>query len=458
MAATPAAQAVRDLIAHARAAGAELHEAVVVKEGQRGRGLFAAAPIANGALLLSVPLSHAVVPAGPLADLVPTRCSRLLALALTVLHEIHVKSPRDPFFEMLAVSPLPATPSLWTHDAIAELEGTAAGDDYLPPHTRVRSLFAQCLAWVTSRALFGRVNYEQGAASLWPYLRADGPPTANSLILLPLFDLLNTASAGDAICASLRRVDSPTAVVEVRATRAIAATDEILITYGQHDAAELLRTYGISEGEHAQPAVTLDFRIDEVVDATRTSLAKAGAVLSAANATARCEMLRGTLVPTEPTSELANEPATTIPLSLLTLVQVLVMGDEEVREWEAAGRIMLGLPYLDAESLALVIGALLTLCNGRVRRLPKMATAPLQTEGHAEEGAVVGAGSGRSAGSSYDAVEMARMQGDAGRCREVQGDTGRYMEMARALVRRERGLLEGAFTRAVLQLECDGSK
>jgi len=247
MAATPAAQAVSDLIAHARAAGAELHEAVVVKEGQRGRGLFAAAPIANGALLLSVPLSHAVVPAGPLADLVPTRCSRLLALALTVLHEIHVKSPRDPFFEMLAASPFPATPSLWTHDAIAELEGTsllpngadaaavdaaaaaafeadvlpvmrAAGDDYLPPHTRVRSLFAQCLAWVTSRALFGRVNYEQGAASLWPYLRADGPPTANSLILLPLFDLLNTASAGDAICASLRRVDSPTAVVEVRAS------------------------------------------------------------------------------------------------------------------------------------------------------------------------------------------------------------------------------------------------
>ena len=125
MAATPAAQAVSKLLAHARAAGAELHEKVVVKEGQRGRGLFAAAPIAKGALLLSVPLSHAVVPAGPLADLVPTRCSRLLALALTVLHEIHVKSPRDPFFEMLAASPLPPTPSLWTHDAIAELEGTS---------------------------------------------------------------------------------------------------------------------------------------------------------------------------------------------------------------------------------------------------------------------------------------------------------------------------------------------
>ena len=81
---------------------------------------------------------------------------------------------------------------------------------------------------------------------------------------------------------------------QVRATRAIAATDEILITYGQHDAAELLRTYGISEGEHAQhdAAVTLDFSIDEVVDATRTSLAKTGAVLSAATATARCKEAR----------------------------------------------------------------------------------------------------------------------------------------------------------------------
>ena len=49
----------------------------------------------------------------------------------------------------------------------------------------------------------------------------------------------------------------------------------------------------------------------------------------------------GRLVPTEPTSELAsdlasdlaNEPSSTMPLSLLTLVQVLVMGDEEVRVW-----------------------------------------------------------------------------------------------------------------------------
>ena len=97
---------------------------------------------------------------------------------------------------------------------------------------------------------------------------------------------------------------------------------------------------------------------------------------------------------------------------------------------------MLGLPYLDAESLPLVIGALLTLSNSRVHRLPNMGSVRLQAKGQAADGAVVGDGVGRSAGSSsYDAVEMAR-----------------------ALVRRERGMLEGAFKRAVLQLECDASK
>ena len=34
-------------------------------------------------------------------------------------------------------------------------------------------------ASVISRALLGRVSYEHGAARLWPYLRADGPPTSS---------------------------------------------------------------------------------------------------------------------------------------------------------------------------------------------------------------------------------------------------------------------------------------
>ena len=81
-----------------------------------------------------------------------------------------------------------------------------------------------------------------------------------------------------------------------------------------------------------------------------------------------------------------------------------------------------------------------------------MGSVWLQAKGQAEDGAVVGDGVGRSAGSSsgYDAVEMARTDAIIGSYDAV--------EMARALVRRERGMLEGAFKRAVLQLECDASK
>jgi len=45
------------------------------------------------------------------------------------------------------------------------------GEEYLPKAVRTQALFGAALAWVTSRALQGRLSFEQGAASLWPYLK-----------------------------------------------------------------------------------------------------------------------------------------------------------------------------------------------------------------------------------------------------------------------------------------------
>ena len=36
---------------------------------------------------------------------------------------------------------------------------------------RTQRTFAQALAWVVSRALQGRVSYEMGVPTVWPYLR-----------------------------------------------------------------------------------------------------------------------------------------------------------------------------------------------------------------------------------------------------------------------------------------------
>lgn len=50
------------------------------------------------------------------------------------------------------------------------------------------------LAWVISRALLGRVSYEHGAASLWPYLGADAPSAVSrhgdGLFLLASFVII----------------------------------------------------------------------------------------------------------------------------------------------------------------------------------------------------------------------------------------------------------------------------
>ena len=67
--------------------------------------------VAHFATLLRCPAELVLKPNGPLAALCTSgKCSRTLALALTVLHELHVASPRKPFFELLAATPPPVAP------------------------------------------------------------------------------------------------------------------------------------------------------------------------------------------------------------------------------------------------------------------------------------------------------------------------------------------------------------
>ena len=115
------------------------------------------------------------------------RCARLLALTLTVHHELHAGPPRKPNFALLAASPLPSVPLLWSRAEVALLEGTSLlpsgataadaeaatrtvfetdvlplmrelGDVYMPPAVRTQQHFAESLAWVVSRALLGRLR------------------------------------------------------------------------------------------------------------------------------------------------------------------------------------------------------------------------------------------------------------------------------------------------------------
>ena len=432
--------------------GARWSALLEVREGPRGRGVFAKQAIAHNDLLLRLPLSMMIHPPDKLAEMVASgECSKILALALTVVHGLHVSSPRTKFFDLLAASPPPDLPMLWDSASLEHLSGTsllppdvraadvaaaaerifeedvrpmmvAAGETYLPTATHRRDIFTAALAWVSSRTLQGRMSYEHGAAGaggLLPYLRADGPPTSSKPggvgpFLLPLFDLINHSTEPAPRNTILERVDgdgradgdgNALDAFEMRATRDIAAGQEVVHSYGDHGPAELLRTYGfIDSSRH----VGLSFAHDEVTRAATSALARAGVALSARDAQQRLGALAraGRLPPlftvrggAPGTEGPATQPAA-VPTELLTAVQVLCLDAEEYSGWLEAGSIWLGIDFLDDECLPVVQDCLLRLADDRLRTL-----AAGCGDDHGENGDGGGGGVAAELGQSLRAAE-----------------------------------------------------
>ena len=73
------------------------------------------------------------------------QCSNLLALALTVVHELHVARPRSPYFEFLKATPLPSLPLLWEE---ADLRWLACSS-LLPPGLTVSTASVAAAAAAT---------------------------------------------------------------------------------------------------------------------------------------------------------------------------------------------------------------------------------------------------------------------------------------------------------------------
>ena len=149
---------------------------------------------------MMIPDALAIRPLEPLLQLVASgKCSRLLALVLTVAHGIHCGE--HPFFALLARSPPPDCPLLWEEPQLRHLEGTSLlqradgsggtaseaaasaravfetivlplmeqiGESLLPAPVRTQRAFATALAWVASRAVLGRVSYSTVARACGP--------------------------------------------------------------------------------------------------------------------------------------------------------------------------------------------------------------------------------------------------------------------------------------------------
>ena len=430
-----AAAEVASLLDHARThKGFHIAGALEFRDGERGRGVFTKEGVTtSNALLLLVPQTLSIEPLPALNELVRRgETSRLLALTLTMLHGLHEESKSATYYALLKASPLPDTPLLWSAQDLAQLEGTSllrgragagadtaaaaaaaaaascfeldvlpimerAGDAAVPKASRTATSFTTALAWVMSRAVLGRVAYEFDEPRLWPYLRPDGPATDTHLRLLPVFDCINTSPEPAACNAKLVQPGSDLGGWEVRTLRPLKAGEEILISYGHHGAAELVRTYGVaptggakagapsrsSAATGVNPNTDVNFSREEVLRAVRAALSRhgrhggaaagsedddsSGDVLSEADASARFAALEG--AGRLPVCFTVTSLLTAVPPMLLTAVQVLLMDAEEYSEWEAAGCISLGVSFLDDASLPHVVGSLLSLVNARVHEL-----------------------------------------------------------------------------------------
>jgi hypothetical protein len=401
-------ETVAALLHWATQRGAHFSPSLAVRDGDAGRGVFCVAAVRSGDLLLRLPDSMAVRPlGGPIAALVAHgECSQLLGLVLTLVHELFVAAPRKPFFALLAATPLPRVPCLWSAAERLHLVGTSLalavaedpcaiyetdvlpwmqklGEELFPPAARTQAAFEAALSWALSRGFRGLISYEMGHN--FPYLAADGPPPSaqGGPYMLPLVDLLNHSSDPALLSTVLKSVElegEGGRAFEMRASRDLCEGEEVLHSYGAHDAAELVRTYGFCDAGAPAYVWTAKISRDELLQAARTVLRQGDSSLQAA-----ADLLFAQ--PWMPVVFVVRRPAAGImevalPPHLLSAVQVLAFSEEEFRAWSEAGCIPLGEEYLDDESIMTVVSCLtelVTVCIRRYSPAPPVAAATSAT-------------------------------------------------------------------------------
>ena len=218
----------------------------VQDEGGEGRGVVATRPIEHGARILSVPhallLTPAVVRASDVGRALETCSSsaplvadQQFLLAVYVLASQRYETPWTPYVSGLPVR-APDVPVTYDNSALALLEGSFI----LQRVCRERELFTrQYHAMVTAVPALADCSYEE-------FLRARTmvPSRAFAILgaeaLVPMADMLNHRRVPDVEWG----YEHPTESFVMRATRDIAAGEQVHDSYGKKSNALLFEIYG----------------------------------------------------------------------------------------------------------------------------------------------------------------------------------------------------------------------
>ena len=194
--------------------------------------------------------------------------------------------------------------------------------------------------------------------------------------LIPIFDLINHTSdlrLRNAILVNKLRENNS---FEVYAQSDIKKGEEVLLSYGEHSSAHLIRQYGFYEKNLYTKVVVTKM---EVVESIKQSYCNA---FSDSERSEMYDIIADRLQALQKQERFQNfvlehERGITAkkyddaikgctwewspPIDLLTFIQVIIMEDEEFSAWEDSGYIRLGLQYLDWDTANILFLALLKL-------------------------------------------------------------------------------------------------
>ena len=394
----------------------EAHEHLEVACQNTGNGIFAKQNIGAGERLFVFPFSEAIKPHGKIMEFVQKgMCSPIIGLVLTAMHELFVQKDKAPYWKYLLSLTPPNIGHCWNEEEKMFLQGTSLmvnkstvgllnleyiygndvvkllqelGTQLFPKDAISKDNFFTAFAWVLSRATQEiscsdtsksndfELENNVGAVRIDHFGNNKKTSWPSTCALIPIFDLINHTSdlqLRNAILVNKLRENNS---FEVYAQSEIKKGEEVLLSYGEHSSAHLIRQYGFYEKNVYTKVVVTKM---EVIESIKQSYCNAFSdsersemydiIADRLQALQKLERFQNFVLGHERgiATKKYDAPLKSCtwewlpPIDLLTFIQVIIMEDEEFSAWEDSGCIEIGLEFLDGDTANILFLALLKL-------------------------------------------------------------------------------------------------
>jgi hypothetical protein len=372
-----------------------------------------------GEKLFHFPQSHIIIPSGKIKEFIDhKKCSSVIGLVFQAMHELFVKQNIAPYFKYLLSQQPPNIAHLWNNFEKKMLSGTSLvvdnetcclldlniiyerdvikllqelGPELFPKNVVTKDNFFTAFAYVFSRAtqdvnkIKKYCDAESSDHSSSNYVGGDNSKLKGigDCAFIPIFDMINHVSNANLINCSLvnLNLDDANNAFEVYAEKNLVEGDEILVSYGNYGSSDLIRQYGFFETSvYSKVIITKKEVVESIKQSYCCTFEEADQIEMYKMIDEKLMKLKNSLqfFALEKHELLVPNINWSPPKDFMTLLQVLIMEDDEFSEWEDAGYIQMGIEYLDVETSNIVFLALIKLmeiCCLRYKNGPELTNA-----------------------------------------------------------------------------------